>query len=82
MCYKKTYKLQAQLRNVEMTEKILTEFNIRTYKHTDMEEVIHILKECGLIRSWNNPKLDFSVKKNTKRFNLPLYFQIGKAVVL
>ena len=65
-CYKETYKLQAQLRNVEMTEKILTELNIRTYQHTDMEDVIHIWKECGLIRSWNNPKLDIQRKVKTQ----------------
>ena len=65
-CYKETYKLQVQLRNVEMTEKILTELNIRTYQQTDMEDVIHIWKECGLIRSWNNPKLDIQRKVNTQ----------------
>jgi hypothetical protein len=30
-----------------MTEKILTELNIRTYQQTDMEAVIHIWKEFG-----------------------------------
>ena len=49
-----------------MTEKILTELNIRTYQHTDMEDVIHIWKECGLIRSWNNPKLDIQRKVKTQ----------------
>ena len=49
------------MRNVEMTEKILTELNIRTYQHTEMEDVIHIRKECGLIRSWNNPKKDIQL---------------------
>ena len=50
-----------------MTEKILTELNIRTYQHTDMEDVIHIWKECGLIRSWNNPKLDIQRKVKTQK---------------
>ena len=49
-----------------MTEKILTELNIRTYQQTDMEDVIHIWKECGLIRSWNNPKLDIKRKEKTQ----------------
>ena len=61
-CYKETYKLRVQLRNVEMTEKILTELNMRTYQHSDMQNVTHIWKECGLIRSWNNPKLDIQRK--------------------
>ena len=46
--------------------KILTELNIRTYQHTDMEDVIHIWKECGLIRSRNNPKLDIQRKVKTQ----------------
>ena len=54
------------MRNVEMTEKILTELNIRTYQHIDMEDVIHIWKECGLIRSWNYPKLDIQRKVKTQ----------------
>ena len=49
-----------------MTEKILTELNISTYQHTDMEDVIHIGKECGVIRSWNNPKLDIQRKVKTQ----------------
>ena len=49
-----------------MTEKMLTELNIRTYQHTDLEDVIHIWKECGLIRSWNNPKLDIQRKVKTQ----------------
>mgnify|MGYP001168077651 FL=1 len=49
-----------------MTEKVLTELNIRTYQHSDMEGVIHIWKECGLIRSWNNPKLDIQRKVKTQ----------------
>ena len=65
-CYKETYNLQAQLQNAEMIEKILIELNIRTYQHTDMEDVIHIWKECGLIRSWNNPKLDIQRKVKTQ----------------
>ncbi len=50
------------MRNIEMTEKIHTELNIRTYQHTDIGDVIHIWKECGLIRSWNNLKLDIQRK--------------------
>ena len=49
-----------------MTEKILTELNIRTYQHSDMEDVIRIWKECALIRSWNNPKLDIQRKVKTQ----------------
>ena len=45
-----------------MTEKILTDLNIRTYQYSDMKDVIHIWKECGLIRNWNNPKLDIQRK--------------------
>ena len=43
------------------------DLKIRTYKHADMEDVIHIWKECGLIRSWNNPKLDIQRKVNTQK---------------
>ena len=50
-----------------MTEKILTELNIRTYQHTDMEDIIYVWEECGLIRSWNNPKLDIERKVNTQK---------------
>ena len=50
-----------------MTEKKLTDLNIRTYEHTDMEDVIHVWEECGLIRSWNNPKLDIERKVNTQK---------------
>ena len=53
------------MRNVEMAEKISIELNIRIYEHTDMEDIIHIWEECGLIRSWNNPKLDIWRKTNT-----------------
>tara|TARA_B100001142_G_scaffold296071_1_gene317509 strand:- start:303 stop:425 length:123 start_codon:yes stop_codon:yes gene_type:complete len=35
-----------------MTKKKSTDFNIRTYEHADMEDVINVWKECGLIRSW------------------------------
>ena len=49
-----------------MTEKILTELDIGTHQHSDMEDVIHIRKECGLIRSWNNPKLDIQLKVKTQ----------------
>jgi ribosomal protein S18 acetylase RimI-like enzyme len=48
-----------------MTEKILAKLNIRTYQHTDMEDVIHVWDQCGLIRSWNNPKLDIQRKVNS-----------------
>ena len=65
-CYKETYKLQERLRNVEMT-KISTDLNIRTYEHADMEGVINVWKECGLIRSWNNPKLDIERKVNMQK---------------
>lgn len=43
------------------------DLKIRTYKHADMEDVIHIWKECGLIRSWNNPKLDIQRKVNIQK---------------
>jgi len=49
-----------------MTKKIM-DLKIRTYKHADMEDVIHIWKECGLIRSWNNPKLDIQRKVNIQK---------------
>ena len=55
------------MRNAEMAEKISTELNIRTYQHTDMEDIIHVWKDCGLIRSWNNPKLDIERKINTQK---------------
>ena len=55
------------MRNVEIAEKILTELNIRTYQYTDMEDIIHVWKECGLIRSWNNSKLDIQRKVNTQK---------------
>ena len=47
--------------------KISTDLNIRTYEHADMEGVINVWKECGLIRSWNNPKLDIQRKANTQK---------------
>ena len=50
-----------------MAEKISTELKIRTYQHTDMEDIIHVWKECGLIRSLNNPKLDIERKVNTQK---------------
>ena len=50
-----------------MTEKKSTDLNIRTYEHADMEDVIHVWEECGLIRSWNNPKLDIQRKANTQK---------------
>ena len=31
-----------------------------------MENVFHLRKECGLIRSWNNPKLDIERKVKTQ----------------
>ena len=37
-------------------------FNIRTFESTDTDEVIFIWEQCGLIRSWNNPKLDIQRK--------------------
>ena len=49
-----------------MTKKSI-DLNIRTYDHADMEEVIHVWEECGLIRSWNNPKLDIQRKANTQK---------------
>ena len=54
-----------------MTKKVLTQLNIRTYEQTDLEDVIHTWEECGLIRSWNNSKLDIKRKiKTQKRFIL------------
>ena len=50
-----------------MTEKILTEIIIRADQHTDMEDVIHIWRECGLIGSWNNPELDIQRKVKTQK---------------
>ena len=38
-------------------------FNIRTFESSDTDEVIFIWEQCGLIRSWNNPKLDIQRKK-------------------
>lgn len=29
-----------------------------------MEDIIHVLEECGLIGSWNNPKLDIERRVN------------------
>ncbi|MBG56505.1 MAG: GNAT family acetyltransferase [Deltaproteobacteria bacterium] len=37
-------------------------FNIRTFESSDTDEVIFIWEQCGLIRSWNNPKLDIQRK--------------------
>ena len=50
-----------------MTKKKLKGLNIRTYDHADIEEVIHIWEECGLIRGWNNPKLDIQRKANAQK---------------
>ena len=50
-----------------MAEKISIELNIRIYEHKDMEDIIHIWEECGLIRSWNNPKLDIERKVNIQK---------------
>ena len=50
-----------------MTEKKSIDFNIRTFEHADMEDVIHVWAECGLIRSWNNPKLDIERKVNIQK---------------
>ena len=44
-----------------------TDLNIKPYEHADMEVVIHVWEECGLIRSWNNPKLDIQRKLNTQK---------------
>ena len=57
-----------------MAEKRITELNIRTYQPIDMEDVIHIWKECGLIRSWNNPKKDVQRKVITQK---DLFFVAG-----
>jgi hypothetical protein len=51
-----------------MTKKKSTDFNIRTYEHADMEGVMHVWEECGLIRGWNNPKLDIQRKANTQKY--------------
>ena len=57
-------------------KKILTELNIRTYQHTDMEDVMNVWEECGLIRSWNNPKLDIQRKANAQKiYFLSVYSQ-------
>ena len=50
-----------------MTKKKLIDLNIRTFDHADMEEVIHVWEKCGLIRDWNNPKLDIQRKANTQK---------------
>ena len=67
-----------------MTEKILPELNIRTYQQTDMEDVIHIWKECGSIGSWNNPKSDIqlTVKKQKDLFAMFDYCFGGAAAAL
>ena len=50
-----------------MTEKELTELNIRTYEQEDLEDVLIVWKQCGLLRSWNNPKLDIQRKVNAQK---------------
>ena len=35
---------------------------IRNFEVSDSEEIISIWKQCGLIRSWNNPYLDIKRK--------------------
>ncbi len=50
-----------------MTENKSADLDIRTYEHADMEDVIHVWEQCGLIRSWNNPKLDIQRKVNTQK---------------
>ena len=40
---------------------------MRTYKHTDMKDIIYVWEECGLTRSWNNQKLDIERKVNTQK---------------
>ena len=37
-------------------------FSIRTFQSSDTDEVIYIWEQCGLIRNWNNPKLDIQRK--------------------
>lgn len=66
-CYKKAYKPLEQLRNAEMAEKILTKLNIRIYQHIEMEGIIYVWEECGMIGSWNNPKLDIERKVNAQK---------------
>lgn len=50
-----------------MTEKKSTDLKIRTYEHADLDDVIHVWEECGLLRSLNNPKLDIQRKVNTQK---------------
>ena len=50
-----------------MTENKSADLDIRTYEHADMEDVIHVWEQCGLIRSWNNPKLDIQRKAKTQK---------------
>jgi ribosomal protein S18 acetylase RimI-like enzyme len=39
---------------------------IRTYTDKDEKQVIELWNECGLTRSWNNPKLDIQRKQKVQ----------------
>ena len=42
-------------------------FSIRTFQTSDTDKVIFIWEQCGLIRSWNNPKLDIQRKMSFQK---------------
>ena len=45
-----------------MTQNKPSNLRIRTFEHRDTDDVILVWENCGLIRSWNNPKLDIERK--------------------
>ena len=40
---------------------------IRNYEYGDKKDVLNVWKECKLLRSWKNPKLDIDRKKTFQK---------------
>ena len=57
-----------------MNENKPSNFSIRTFQPNDTDEVIFIWEQCGLIRNWNNPKIDIQRKMSFQKE----FFLIGK----
>ena len=52
----------------------MTQFTIRPFDKNDTNTVITIWQQCGLIRRWNNPKLDIERKLSCQ----PELFLVGQ----
>ena len=48
-------------------------FQFRSYRESDKEDVIQLWEECGLVVPWNNPQLDIERKQTVQ----PELFLIG-----